>query len=137
MIKNQKLAAPYLVWMVLFTVVPLLIVVYYALTDGGGRFTLENLTLIGGYSSVFARSLLLAMEATVICLVIAFPVGYALSRMRVAMVPPMPAYYNHPQTIDDVTHHVVTRVLDQFGLEYRKARRWNGLRAEKYSQEDA
>jgi spermidine/putrescine transport system permease protein len=83
MIKNQKLAAPYLVWMVLFTVVPLLIVVYYALTDGSGRFTLENLTLIGGYSSVFARSLLLAMEATVICLVIAFPVGYALSRMRV------------------------------------------------------
>ena len=61
----------------------------------------------------------------------------ALSRMGVAMVPPMPAYYNHPQTIDDVTHHVVTRVLDQFGLEYRKARRWNGLRAEKFSQEDA
>ncbi|HEP1897596.1 TPA: UbiX family flavin prenyltransferase [Kluyvera cryocrescens] len=57
----------------------------------------------------------------------------ALSRMGVAMVPPMPAYYNHPQTIDDVTHHVVTRVLDLFGLEYRKARRWNGLRAEKFS----
>ena len=61
----------------------------------------------------------------------------ALSRMGVAMVPPMPAYYNHPQTIDDVTHHVVTRVLDQFGLEHRQARRWNGLRAEKFSQEDA
>ncbi|WP_052282150.1 non-oxidative hydroxyarylic acid decarboxylases subunit B [Kluyvera genomosp. 1] len=61
----------------------------------------------------------------------------ALSRMGVAMVPPMPAYYNHPQTIDDVTHHVVTRVLDQFGLEHRQARRWSGLRAEKLSQENA
>ena len=45
----------------------------------------------------------------------------ALSRMGVAMVPPMPAYYNHPQTADDITHHIVTRVLDQFGLEHKKA----------------
>ncbi|MEN0615631.1 non-oxidative hydroxyarylic acid decarboxylases subunit B [Klebsiella indica] len=61
----------------------------------------------------------------------------ALSRMGVAMVPPMPAYYNHPETIEDVTDHIVTRVLDQFGLEYHKARRWQGLRAvEKFSQEN-
>ncbi|PWW12668.1 non-oxidative hydroxyarylic acid decarboxylases subunit B [Mangrovibacter plantisponsor] len=51
----------------------------------------------------------------------------ALSRLGVAMVPPMPAYYNHPETIDDVTHHVVARVLDQFGLESPFARRWEGL----------
>ena len=82
MINNKKLAAPYLVWMILFTVVPLLFVVYYALTTSDGQFTLSNLTVIGGYSSVFARSLLLALEATVICLVIAFPIGYALSRLR-------------------------------------------------------
>ncbi|EPV8391154.1 MULTISPECIES: non-oxidative hydroxyarylic acid decarboxylases subunit B [Enterobacteriaceae] len=61
----------------------------------------------------------------------------ALSRMGVAMVPPMPAYYNHPETVEDITNHIVTRVLDQFGLEYRKARRWNGLRAvENLSQEN-
>ena len=83
MFKSKRLAAPYLVWMVLFTVVPLIIVVYYALTDGSGRFTLYNLTTIGGYATVFARSLLLALEATVICLVIAFPIGYALSRLRI------------------------------------------------------
>ncbi len=60
----------------------------------------------------------------------------ALSRMGVAMVPPMPAYYNHPQTADDITQHIVTRVLDQFGLEHKKARRWNGLQAAKhFSQE--
>ena len=83
MFKSKRLAAPYLVWMVLFTVVPLIIVVYYALTDGSGRFTLYNLTTIGGYATVFARSMLLALEATVICLVIAFPIGYALSRLRI------------------------------------------------------
>lgn len=60
----------------------------------------------------------------------------ALSRMGVAMVPPMPAYYNHPQSVDDITQHIVTRVLDQFGLEHHKARRWEGLQAaENCSQE--
>lgn len=34
--------------------------------------------------------------------------------MGVAMVPPMPAFYNHPETVDDIVHHVVARVLDQF-----------------------
>ena len=81
-LNNKKLAAPYLVWMVLFTIVPLAIVVYYAFTDDAGRFTLDNLARAGGYSSVFARSLVLALVATVICLVLAFPVGYFLSRLR-------------------------------------------------------
>ena len=57
----------------------------------------------------------------------------ALSKMGVAIVPPMPAYYNQPELIDDVTNHVVTRVLDQFSLSFAKARRWNGLH-ESYSQ---
>ena len=82
-IYDKKLAYPYFVWMVLFTVAPLIIVVYYAFTDANGAFTLDNLTSISGYGSVFARSLLLALIATVICLVIAFPVGYFLSRLRV------------------------------------------------------
>ena len=73
---DKRLASPYLAWMVLFTVIPLLIVCYYALTDGEGQFTLANLASVSGYGSVFARSLLLALIATVICLVIAFPVGY-------------------------------------------------------------
>ncbi len=83
-IYNKKLASPYLVWMLLFTVIPLLIVVYYALTDADGAFTLDNLISVSGYGSVFARSLLLAMIATAVCMVIAFPVGYFLSRLRVS-----------------------------------------------------
>lgn len=75
-------AAPYLLWMAAFIVVPLFIVIWYALTNSEGQPTLENLAAIGRYSSVFARSLLLAAEATIICLVLAFPVGYFLSRLR-------------------------------------------------------
>ena len=67
-IYDKKLAYPYFVWMVLFTVVPLFIVVYYALTDSTGSFTLDNLVTVSGYGSVFARSLLLALISTVICL---------------------------------------------------------------------
>ena len=84
MIKNRKLAAPYLVWMVVFILVPLAIVTYFAFTDKAGNFTLENLMIIGQYSTVFVRSLLLAAEATVICLVLSFPVSYFLSRQRAA-----------------------------------------------------
>ena len=44
-----------------------------------------------------------------------------LSRMGVVMLPPMPAFYNHPQSVDDVVNHIVMRVLDQFGIS--RARR--------------
>ncbi|MEU6422793.1 non-oxidative hydroxyarylic acid decarboxylases subunit B [Streptomyces spiralis] len=53
----------------------------------------------------------------------------ALSRMGVQMLPPMPAFYNHPQSVDDIVDHVVARVLDQFGLPAPAARRWEGMRA--------
>ena len=79
---SRKLAVPYLIWMVLFTIVPLMIVIYYAFTDGEGHFTIANLMSVSGYGSVFARSLLLALIATVICLILAFPIGYFLSRLR-------------------------------------------------------
>ena len=79
---SRWLAGPYLLWMAVFTVVPLVIVVWYAMTNADGQFTLDNLTQIGRYSSVFARSLILAAISTVVCLVMAFPVGYFLSRLR-------------------------------------------------------
>ena len=79
---SRWLAGPYLVWMAIFTVVPLFIVIWYAMTNADGQFTFDNLTQIGRYSSVFARSLILAAISTVVCLVMAFPVGYFLSRLR-------------------------------------------------------
>jgi 4-hydroxy-3-polyprenylbenzoate decarboxylase len=49
-----------------------------------------------------------------------------LSRMGVTILPPVPAFYNHPRTIDDVVDHTVARMLDVFGLEVRGAVRWAG-----------
>ena len=57
---SRWLAGPYLLWMAAFIIVPLFIVIWYALTNADGRFTLDNLTQIGRYSSVFMRSLILA-----------------------------------------------------------------------------
>ncbi|MFS4092123.1 non-oxidative hydroxyarylic acid decarboxylases subunit B [Streptomyces sp. AF1A] len=52
-----------------------------------------------------------------------------LARKGVQLVPPMPAFYNHPQSVDDIVDHVVARVLDQFDLPAPAARRWEGMRA--------
>jgi 4-hydroxy-3-polyprenylbenzoate decarboxylase len=53
----------------------------------------------------------------------------ALTRMGAVVLPPMPAFYNHPASVDDVVDHVVSRVLDQFDLPAPAARRWTGLAA--------
>ena len=50
-----------------------------------------------------------------------------LSRMGVTIMPPVPAFYNHPQTIDDIVNHTVARVLDQFGITADFAKRWDGV----------
>jgi 4-hydroxy-3-polyprenylbenzoate decarboxylase len=55
----------------------------------------------------------------------------ALARMGVSVVPPMPAFYNHPASIGDIVEHIVTRVLDQFGIESPTARRWTGVSDQK------
>ena len=50
-----------------------------------------------------------------------------LARMGVAIVPPMPAFYNRPATLDDMVDHIVARVLDQFDIDAGFARRWDGV----------
>ena len=50
-----------------------------------------------------------------------------LSRMGVVIAPPLPAFYSHPQSIDDVVSHIVMRALDQFGLHTDVTARWNGV----------
>jgi 4-hydroxy-3-polyprenylbenzoate decarboxylase len=49
-----------------------------------------------------------------------------LARMGALVMPPLPAFYNHPRTIDDIVDYTVARMLDQFGLEARGAERWVG-----------
>ena len=49
-----------------------------------------------------------------------------LSRMGAVVLPPMPAFYNRPRTVDDIVEHTVSRVLDQFGLDVAGSERWSG-----------
>ena len=49
-----------------------------------------------------------------------------LSRMGVTILPPMPAFYNHPESLDDIVNHIVGRVLDQFDIECQFEQRWDG-----------
>ena len=78
--KTKSLAAPYLVWMILFTVVPLGIVVWYALTDSvTGAFTLSNLARVGTYTPIFIKSVWLAMLSAIICLAVGYPVAYFIA----------------------------------------------------------
>lgn len=72
--------APYLLWSVLFIIAPMIMVVYYAFTDRNGDWTLANITALGAYSQTFIRSIWYAFVATLICLVIAYPLAYIMSR---------------------------------------------------------
>jgi 4-hydroxy-3-polyprenylbenzoate decarboxylase len=49
-----------------------------------------------------------------------------LARMGVTIMPPMPAFYNQPKTVEDMVDHIVARMLDQFGIEADFAKRWDG-----------
>jgi 4-hydroxy-3-polyprenylbenzoate decarboxylase len=49
-----------------------------------------------------------------------------LARMGAMVMPPLPAFYNHPRTVDDIIDYTVARMLDQFGLEITGAERWVG-----------
>lgn len=49
-----------------------------------------------------------------------------LARMGAVVLPPMPAFYNQPETVEDIVDHIVARTMDQFGLRADFARRWDG-----------
>ena len=80
--RNKWLAAPYVGWMALFVVAPLVLVVVYALTTRDGSFTLDNFSNMMQYAAVFGRSFLLAGIATVLCILLGYPMAYFLSRER-------------------------------------------------------
>ncbi len=73
-------ASPYLVWSALFIIVPLIFVVYYSVTDANGNFTMEYIMGIGKYKDVMLNSIWLGFIATVISLVISYPLAYIMAR---------------------------------------------------------
>ena len=78
--KLSRFAVPYVVWMAIFVVAPIVIMVVYAFAGSEGGFTLDNFVQMGGYAAVFGRSFKLALIATAICLLLGYPVAYLLSR---------------------------------------------------------
>lgn len=79
---KKYISTPYIIWMLLFIFAPLCLVVYFAFTDKNGSFTIENISRLSQYSTVFMRSIVLAAVATIFCLIFAYPVSYFLSRLR-------------------------------------------------------
>ena len=78
--KSKGVAVPYVIWMALFVVIPLILVVVYAFTTRTGGFTLENFASMGQYVGVFGRSFLLALVATLVCILLGYPLAYLLAR---------------------------------------------------------
>ena len=81
---NRLVASPYIVWSALFIIVPLIIMFYYALTDANGVFTLSNLATIGKYKKAFGISILYAAIATVITLLLAYPMAYFMTKLKIS-----------------------------------------------------
>ena len=82
--KLSRFAVPYVVWMAIFVVAPIVIMTVYAFTSASGGFTLDNFAQMGTYTEVFLRSFKLALIATAICLLIGYPVSYFISREGVS-----------------------------------------------------
>lgn len=83
--KNKSLirsvvAAPHIFWAILFIILPLIIVVYYAFTDSDGNFSFSNIASLPDYASIFGLSLELAIIATFVCLVIGYPLAYIIAK---------------------------------------------------------
>ena len=78
--KSLLLSAPYILWMLVFTLIPLGVVAYYALTDPDtGVFTWSNILELGTYLPVFGESILYSLISAVICLLIGYPVAYYIA----------------------------------------------------------
>lgn len=79
-LKTKLVASPYIVWSALFIIAPLIFVVYYSFTDAAGNFTFDNISALVKYAPTFLRSIWFGIVATLICLVIAFPLAYIISQ---------------------------------------------------------
>lgn len=81
--KYKGFSYPYIIWVLIFIVIPMGLVVYFALTDPNGKFTLQNILYVTKYSGVFLRSIIMGFIATIICLIIGYPMAYILSKFDI------------------------------------------------------
>lgn len=79
--KSRTAATPFALWMGIFTVAPMAIVVWFAFTDETGSFTMANIAEIWQYAGTYVDSVWMGALATIICLLLAYPVALSISRM--------------------------------------------------------
>ena len=85
-LKSKISALPYIAWILVFTIIPFILVIYYAFTSHKtGGFSLENIVDSSYFLPVLIKSVCLAFIATLICLVIAYPLAYIMSRKSAAV----------------------------------------------------
>lgn len=77
---SRLVASPYLLWATLFVVAPMFFVLYYSFTDAAGAFTFDNVLALGKYTDTFLRSIWFGVLATILCLVLAYPIAYAIAQ---------------------------------------------------------
>ncbi len=81
---RNLLDKPYLLWSLLFIIAPLIMVLYYALTDSTGAFSLRYVQAIPDYTSTILLSVLYGVFATVICFVLGYPFAYFMSKAKLS-----------------------------------------------------
>ena len=128
--KNKSIALPYVIWMAIFTIVPLVLIVYFAFTDANGAFTFENIRNIvrPEYLTTLLESIGLGAAATLICLVVGYPIGYMISRATervqamMTMLVMLPMWMNFLLRIYAwmnllETNGIINQFLGLFGIE--------------------
>ena len=121
-------AAPYIAWMIIFIVAPLIMVAYYAFTDSSGNFTFSNIIALDSYAGIFIRSIWYGLATTAISLVVAFPFAYAIAQggtkyqstmIMLLMVPMWMNFlirtYSWMNILSD--NGIINTFLDKIGLE--------------------
>ncbi len=80
--KSRKPSIPYIIWMVVFTMIPIIMIGFTAFTDKQGNFSLNAFTKAFFYTNVFVKSLWIALISTAICLLLAYPLAFLITRMK-------------------------------------------------------
>ena len=78
--KPKSFAYPYIIWMAIFVVAPIILIFIFAFTTPDGDVTLANFSTMGSFASVFIRSFWLAFISTIICIFMGYPIAFILSR---------------------------------------------------------
>ena len=83
---SRLLTSPYIAWALIFIIVPLIMILWYGLTDGDGAFTMDNVAAIAGpeHARALGLALVLSVISTVICFLLAYPLGMILARNKMS-----------------------------------------------------